>query len=173
MTSGYFNYSNLENLIKDRGKQNNKNNKNNNNEIPKIKLKPMNEKKPLDNDKIDKEPKNNINGKKENGIINDTPNPNKIDTKPKIVKDKNYNQIVNQLLSQKETKLLTNSQYVSFENQIGDNSCYINVIMHFLYIFPCVNNQKKKRNKRKRKKKKRKKRKKRKKNKRKKKMEKK
>ena len=139
MTSGYFNYSNLENLIKDRGKQNNKNNKNNNNEIPKIKLKPMNEKKPLDNDKIDKEPKNNINGKKENGIINDTPNPNKIDTKPKIVKDKNYNQIVNQLLSQKETKLLTNSQYVSFENQIGDNSCYINVIMHFLYIFPCVN----------------------------------
>ena len=29
--------------------------------------------------------------------------------------------------------------YVGFENKCGDNSCYINAILHFLYIFPSVN----------------------------------
>ena len=66
-------------------------------------------------------------------------NPDLSNSKTKYDQSDNYNEIINQILSQKETKLLTNSQYVSFENQIGDNSCYINVIMHFLYIFPCVN----------------------------------
>ena len=56
-----------------------------------------------------------------------------------ISNNNNYNEYINEILSQKETKLLTNSQYVSFINNIGDNSCYVNVVMHFLYIFPCVN----------------------------------
>ena len=29
--------------------------------------------------------------------------------------------------------------YVGFENKCGDNSCYINAVLHFLYIFPSVN----------------------------------
>ena len=132
MTEGYFNYEHLENLLlKDKGKINDKT-------AQKFKLKLVNEKKPLDNtsnDKINKEPKNNINGRKDNGIVNDTPNPDKIVNKPKSIKDDNYNIIINEILAKKETKLLTDSQYVSFENQIGDNSCYINVIMHFLYYF--------------------------------------
>ena len=33
----------------------------------------------------------------------------------------------------------SNLHYVGFENKNGDNSCYINVILHFLYIFPCIN----------------------------------
>ena len=33
----------------------------------------------------------------------------------------------------------SNLHYVGFENKNGENSCYINVILHFLYIFPCVN----------------------------------
>ena len=108
----------------------------------KFKIKIIDEKKPLDNinkEKINKENKNNINEKKENGKEKDTPNPDKTDNKPKTIKPDDYNKIINEILSQKETKLLTNSQYVSFENQIGDNSCYVNVIMHFLYRFPCVN----------------------------------
>ena len=67
MTEGYFNYEHLENLLlKDKGKINDKT-------AQKFKLKLVNEKKPLDNtsnDKINKEPKNNINGKKDNGIVN-------------------------------------------------------------------------------------------------------
>ena len=93
----------------------------------------------INNDKIKKEPTNNIIEKKENGSKNDTQNPDRTDNKSKFDKSDNYNQLIYEILSQRETKLLTDSQYVSFENQIGDNSCYINVIMHFLYIFPCVN----------------------------------
>ena len=33
----------------------------------------------------------------------------------------------------------SNLHYVGFENNYGDNSCYINVILHFLYQFPSVN----------------------------------
>ena len=37
-------------------------------------------------------------------------------------------------------KIKENSMhYVGFENKYGENSCYINVILHFLYIFPSVN----------------------------------
>ena len=32
-----------------------------------------------------------------------------------------------------------NMNYVGFENNYGENSCYINVILHFLYYFPSVN----------------------------------
>ena len=141
MSNGY-NYEYLGNLLGENGK-NNKNTKNKDKDFQGRKKKIINEKKPVDNsnnDKINKEnkePKNNINKKKENGKEIDTPNPD--DNKPKSDKSDNYAKLINKILSQKETKLLTDSQYVSFENQIGDNSCYINVIMHFLYIFPCVN----------------------------------
>ena len=141
MSNGY-NYEYLGNLMGENGK-NNKNTKNKDKDFQARKIKIINEKKPVDNsnnDKINKEnkePKNNINKKKENGKEIDTPNPD--DNKPKSDKSDNYAKLINKILSQKETKLLTDSQYVSFENQIGDNSCYINVIMHFLYIFPCVN----------------------------------
>ena len=141
MSNGY-NYEYLGNLLGENGK-NNKNTKNKDKDFQARKIKIINEKKPVDNsnnDKINKEnkePKNNINKKKENGKEIDTPNPD--DNKPKSDKSDNYAKLINKILSQKETKLLTDSQYVSFENQIGDNSCYINVIMHFLYIFPCVN----------------------------------
>lgn len=33
----------------------------------------------------------------------------------------------------------SNLHYVGFENNYGDNSCYINVILHFFYQFPSVN----------------------------------
>ena len=118
----------------------NKNNKINDNG-QKYKLNIINEKKPVDNinyDKLFKESKITINEKKEKENEKFIPTLI-VDKKSKSEKLDNYNEIVNLMLSQKETKLLTDSQYVSFENQIGDNSCYINVIMHFLYIFPCVN----------------------------------
>ena len=38
-----------------------------------------------------------------------------------------------------EKKKENNMHYVGFENKYGENSCYINVILHFLYIFPSVN----------------------------------
>ena len=33
----------------------------------------------------------------------------------------------------------SNLCYVGFENKKGDNSCYINVVLHFLYFFPSIN----------------------------------
>lgn len=33
----------------------------------------------------------------------------------------------------------SNALYVGFENKYGENCCYINVILHFLYFFPCIN----------------------------------
>lgn len=36
-------------------------------------------------------------------------------------------------------EIQSNSLYVGFENPIGQNSCYINVVLHFLYYFPCIN----------------------------------
>ena len=36
-------------------------------------------------------------------------------------------------------EIKSNSLYVGFENPIGQNSCYINVVLHFLYYFPCIN----------------------------------
>ena len=136
--SNYYDFSTFSSLMKDKGKTINKNIKLKDNEEPKYKLKLGQEKEKIPLDKNEKKiltQKNNINGKKENGIgFIDTPNPNK-DNKSKS----DINDLINQMLSQKETKLLTDSQYISFDNFIGDNSCYVNVIMHFLYLFPCVN----------------------------------
>ena len=36
-------------------------------------------------------------------------------------------------------KIESNFLYVGFENKYGENSCYINVVLHFLYYFPCIN----------------------------------
>ena len=138
--SNYYDYTSISSLMKDKSKTLNKNIKIKDNDLQKYKIKLSQEKEkiPLDNNiKANKNPKNNINEKKENGIeYKDTPNPDKEEKKDK---SDNINDILNQMLSQKETKLLTDSQYVSFDNFIGDNSCYVNVIMHFLYLFPCVN----------------------------------
>ena len=138
MSSNYYDFSTLSSLMNNKGKTINKNIKLKDNEEPKYKLKLGQEKEKIPLDKNEKKiltQKNNINGKKENGIgFIDTPNPDK-DNKSKS----DINDLINQMLSQKETKLLTDSQYISFDNFIGDNSCYVNVIMHFLYLFPCVN----------------------------------
>ena len=37
-----------------------------------------------------------------------------------------------------EKRIESNLNYVGFENNYGENSCYINVILHFLYYFPSV-----------------------------------
>ena len=42
-------------------------------------------------------------------------------------------------LSILKKEIESSSLYVGFENQIGQNSCYINVVLHFLYYFPCIN----------------------------------
>ena len=55
------------------------------------------------------------------------------------INDDKINEYINEVLVNKNSKLLTDSQYVSLENNIGENSCFVNVIIHFLYIFPCVN----------------------------------
>ena len=131
-----YDYKTINELLKEK-KPVDKNIKIKENEAHKFKLKITPEKVTLDNnnkEKSNKESKNNNYEKKEDEIKIDTPNPDKNDAN-----NENYNEVINKMLSQKETKLLTNSQYVSFDNFIGDNSCYINVIMHFLYIFPCVN----------------------------------
>ena len=55
------------------------------------------------------------------------------------LEDNNINDYINEILIKKETKLLTDSKYITFENNIGENSCYVNVIIHLLYKFPCIN----------------------------------
>ena len=40
----------------------------------------------------------------------------------------------------KKNLLLTKSPYVGFVNNYGDNSCYINVVLHLLYIMTDINN---------------------------------
>ena len=52
-----------------------------------------------------------------------------------IINDYYYQEI----LKKKTKKIFTDSRYVSFENRLGENACYVNVIIHFLYLFPCVN----------------------------------
>ena len=81
---------------------------------------------------IEDGPKDKINPKNEKE--KKTNEAQKKDDTEKIIND-----YYNEILRHKESKLLTDSQYVSLENKIGENSCYVNVIIHFLYIFPCVN----------------------------------
>ena len=40
----------------------------------------------------------------------------------------------------KKNLLLTKSPYVGFVNNYGDNSCYVNVVLHLLYIMTDINN---------------------------------
>ena len=79
--SNYYDFSTLSSLMKDKGKTINKNIKLKDNEEPKYKLKLGQEKEKIPLDKNEKKiltQKNNINGKKENGIgFIDTPNPDK------------------------------------------------------------------------------------------------
>ena len=65
-------------------------------------------------------------------------NKNEKDNKSEDIQ-KTMNEYYEELLKKKEFRLLTDSQYVTLENRIGENACYVNVIIHFLYIFPCVN----------------------------------
>ena len=137
MSTSYYKYDKLSSLLGDKETTKplfNKNLKIKDEEKQISKTKLMSDKMPSDNK--NNVPKDNNNSKKANGIELDTPNPDKMNN---ISNNNNYNEYINEILSQKETKLLTNSQYVSFINNIGDNSCYVNVVMHFLYIFPCVN----------------------------------
>ena len=111
------------------------------------------EKKPIDikkkeDDKKGLTKKNNSNnpekvGANNNGEKNGPKDSNKNEKDKNIInkpnKNDDYNEYINDILSSKKTKLLTNYQYVSLENKIGENSCFVNVIIHFLYLFPCVN----------------------------------
>ena len=83
---------------------------------------------------IEDGPKDKINPKNEKEKKTNEPQKKEKDDTEKIIND-----YYNEILRHKESKLLTDSQYVSLENKIGENSCYINVIIHFLYIFPCIN----------------------------------
>ena len=84
-----------------------------------------------ENNKINK----NTSNKKE---LNDGPKDNENGNKTEDIQ-KTMDEYYEKLLKKKEFRLLTDSQYVTLENRIGENACYINVIIHFLYIFPCVN----------------------------------
>ena len=46
----------------------------------------------------------------------------------------------NSIAIKKENKLMTKNQYVGFSNNYGDNSCYVNVIMHILFNIPDISN---------------------------------
>ena len=90
-----------------------------------------------ENNKINKNTNNKKelnDGPKDNNSQNKNENGNKTEDIQKTM-DEYYEK----LLKKKEFRLLTDSQYVTLENRIGENACYINVIIHFLYIFPCVN----------------------------------
>ncbi len=84
----------------------------------------------------------NINKNETKGMISNNKNEKQNNILTPDAKDDSNNDVneyINELLSIKKSQLLTNYQYVSLENKIGENSCFINVIIHFLYIFPCVN----------------------------------
>ena len=142
--SSYHNYFNNPNYI-DKGSKNRpkegldynylKSNDSNEEKKPKNrKLSDFYNQKMDNNNKKDIEdgPKDKINPKSEKE--KKTNEAQKKDDTEKIIND-----YYNEILRHKESKLLTDSQYVSLENKIGENSCYVNVIIHFLYIFPCVN----------------------------------
>jgi len=81
---------------------------------------------------------------KNNKDIGDGPkdsisNKNKNKTNNNLEDNKNIKDYINEVLIEKETKLLTDSKYVAFENNIGENACYVNVIIHLLYKIPCIN----------------------------------
>ena len=57
----------------------------------------------------------------------------------KISEIKRKSQLDIEKISLFRKKIESNSLYVVFENNYGENSCYINVVLHFLYVFPCIN----------------------------------
>lgn len=87
------------------------------------KNKNLNEHYKNNNDRSDG-PKDSISNKNKNNNLKD---------------NKNINDYINEVLIKKDTKLITDSKYVTFENKIGENACYVNVIIHLLYKFPCIN----------------------------------
>ena len=48
--------------------------------------------------------------------------------------------LTNSISIKKENNLITKSQYVTFCNNYGDNSCYVNVILHLLFNITDLNN---------------------------------
>ena len=46
----------------------------------------------------------------------------------------------NSIAIKKENKLISKNQYIGFINNYGDNSCYVNVIMHILFNIPDISN---------------------------------
>ena len=48
--------------------------------------------------------------------------------------------LTNSISIKKENNLITKSQYVTFCNNYGDNSCYINVVLHLLFNITDLNN---------------------------------
>ena len=59
--------------------------------------------------------------------------------KKQISEKKRKNDINISNISIFRRKIESNSLYVGFENKYGQNTCYINVVLHFLYFFPCIN----------------------------------
>ena len=90
------------------------------------------------NDNIIIDEDNNFTQNEEKKELNDGPKDNENGNKTEDIQ-KTMDEYYEELLKKKEFRLLTDSQYVTLENRIGENACYINVIIHFLYIFPCVN----------------------------------
>ena len=54
-----------------------------------------------------------------------------------ILLDKEF---ASSVIIEKENKLITNYHYVTFKNAYGENSCFVNVILHTLYYFEKIDN---------------------------------
>ena len=48
--------------------------------------------------------------------------------------------LTNSIAIKKESNLFTKGQYVTFSNNYGDNSCYVNVVLHLLFNITDLNN---------------------------------
>ena len=53
---------------------------------------------------------------------------------------KNLNDLSSDVKIKKENFFLTKSSYIGFKNEIGDNSCYVNVVLHLLNNMLDINN---------------------------------
>ena len=77
--------------------------------------------------------------KQNNNLFHFNFNADLIDHKKPSYSEKNLNFSEYNNISFVEKRNDNSMHYVGFENKYGENSCYINVILHFLYIFPSVN----------------------------------
>ena len=50
-----------------------------------------------------------------------------------IIKDNYPKDFFTNINIEKRCRIFTNSKYIVFENNYGENSCYLNVLLHFLY----------------------------------------